>query len=431
MDDDSNKVKSALAQLGTVIEDLSKREVPSAGAIVKRVLEHQKGEMKTQIEHFLKNQEVDLQALVDAAIAQERKGLREFARNVVTEESKKFELTDRSLSGNKIHGGRITKFQSTGIVDEATRPSLNVNDRGITTTEIRAERWEGDAHFTGALTVDGDLTVDGLHVKKLTSDNRLERSSSLTFEAEAGATVVGKGLQWRDDTGPSRQFIYRMNNERLWSSEDLDVQAGKVYRINNREVLSETALGPGITQSNLRKVGTLNGLNVVGNVNIDEFLFWDSEAGRLGIGTEAPNAILSLVSLEAEFIVDVDQEAVRVGTWTTDDLHIITDDTARISVTRTGKITLGTRSKPTETTVYGALNVNVNNPTGDVDIETAGPIRIAGRKFSVGSDAPKAGSYRQGDKVWNDNPKPTGWAGWICIRTGTPGIWKTFGQIGS
>jgi hypothetical protein len=129
---------------------------------------------------------------------------------------------------------------------------------------------------------------------------------------------------------------------------------------------------------------------------------WDSETRRLGIGTKAPNAILSIASLEAEFIVDVDQEAVHVGTWTTDDLHIITDDTARISVTRAGKITLGTRSKPTETTVYGALNVNVNNPTGDVDIETAGPIRIAGRKFSVGSDAPKAGSYRQGDIVWND-----------------------------
>ena len=47
-----------------------------------------------------------------------------------------------------------------------------------------------------------------------------------------------------------------------------------------------------------------------------------------------------------------------------------------------------------------------------------------------GTKEPTSGSFRQGDIVWNENPIPTGYVGWICVRTGTPGEWKPFGQIG-
>ena len=40
------------------------------------------------------------------------------------------------------------------------------------------------------------------------------------------------------------------------------------------------------------------------------------------------------------------------------------------------------------------------------------------------------GDYKKGDIVWNDSPKETGYVGWVCIRTGNPGIWRGFGQIG-
>ena len=46
-----------------------------------------------------------------------------------------------------------------------------------------------------------------------------------------------------------------------------------------------------------------------------------------------------------------------------------------------------------------------------------------------GVAAPTAGSYALGDIVWNSNPQPTGYVGWVCIRAGTPGLWKSFGQI--
>jgi hypothetical protein len=341
------------------------------------------------------------------------------------------EMLDRSISGNKISGGRIVKFQSTGIVDESTDYVLNVSDKGITVKHVYAKSWVGDAEFTANVHIAGELRADSLHINKLTSDNRLERSSSLDFVSDANSSIIGKGLRWRENDEPSKQFIFRNNDSRLWSSEDIDLQKDRVFRINNREVLSESALGSGIVKSNLTQVGALQGLTVHGNMNIDEFMFWNSDSGRLGIGTEEPNAMLSLASYEAEFIIDVEQEDVRIGTWTTDDLHIITDDTARITISKSGIITLGTKDRPTKTVAYGNLNVNVTNSSNDVDIETAGPVRFTGKKFEVGSAAPKAGAYALGDIVWNDTPKSTSYVGWICTRPGTPGIWKPFGQIGS
>ena len=51
--------------------------------------------------------------------------------------------------------------------------------------------------------------------------------------------------------------------------------------------------------------------------------------------------------------------------------------------------------------------------------------------MQVGSGTPTEGSYRVGDIVWNTAPRPTGYVGWICVREGTPGEWKPFGQIAS
>ena len=43
--------------------------------------------------------------------------------------------------------------------------------------------------------------------------------------------------------------------------------------------------------------------------------------------------------------------------------------------------------------------------------------------------APVAGPWLQGDIVWNTNPAPAGWVGWICTSAGSPGTWKGFGLI--
>lgn len=45
--------------------------------------------------------------------------------------------------------------------------------------------------------------------------------------------------------------------------------------------------------------------------------------------------------------------------------------------------------------------------------------------------APKTGSWKVADKVYNTAPTAGGYEGWICVADGTPGVWKGFGLIQS
>ncbi len=44
-------------------------------------------------------------------------------------------------------------------------------------------------------------------------------------------------------------------------------------------------------------------------------------------------------------------------------------------------------------------------------------------------EAPTSGSFTQGDIVWNSNPQPGNFVGWVCVKAGNPGMWATFGEI--
>jgi hypothetical protein len=50
---------------------------------------------------------------------------------------------------------------------------------------------------------------------------------------------------------------------------------------------------------------------------------------------------------------------------------------------------------------------------------------------SRGSAAPVAGTYSQGDMVFNSAPTAAGYLGWVCVTAGSPGTWKGFGAIQS
>ena len=43
--------------------------------------------------------------------------------------------------------------------------------------------------------------------------------------------------------------------------------------------------------------------------------------------------------------------------------------------------------------------------------------------------SPLTGSWNAGDIVYNRNPSASGFIGWVCTISGTPGTWKTFGAI--
>ena len=341
------------------------------------------------------------------------------------------EIKDRSLSGDKIRGGTIVKFASTGIKDDSTRLVVLVNDDGILTDFIDVETLVGDVNVEGNLKVGGEITATKLHVNELTADVRQERSTPLEFTGGSEGNVYGKGLHWKsEDT--TKQFILRASPDRYFSTESIDLAKEKEFMIDKVSVLNSKELGRTVTKSNLKTVGILDNLKVSGDLSVDDFLYYNSASMRFSLGLEEPNGMFSLASLDGEFIIEPEGAVTKIGNYSNSDLSLITDDTDRLVITKTGHIHLGPKGgSDTTVTVNGKLGVGVNNVPSDVDLQVAGSLRFEDKKFTVSSAIPTEGSYRVGDIVWNDKPKPTGYVGWVCIKDGTPGVWKPFGQIGS
>ncbi len=260
-------------------------------------------------------------------------------------------------------------------------------------------------------------------------DTRMESLSAVVFQADNNG-AYGKGLQWKGQ-GPTKQLIYRANPDRIWTDESIDIGQEAAYMIGNTPVLRQTELGSAVRTSSLVQTGTLQNLNTSGNLNIDGYVFYNTNSESFAIGTEAPNGKFAVATQDAEFIIDTKPGAVKLGTWTSDDLEVLTDDTTRLKIHANGNIELGASTSTITTTVHGRLGVGVNNMDSDVSLATNGPIKIAGKKISSGSEIPTSGTFRQGDIVYNDNAVATGYVGWVCVRAGTPGEWKPFGQIAS
>ena len=332
-------------------------------------------------------------------------------------------VLDRSISGNKLQGGRIAQFSSAGIKDTASDYILKVTDKGISVDIAHIKKIPNELNIDGNLNVDGIINAKKINVDEVVADVRNETTSNLEFKAENNS-VSNKGLIWSGE-GNTRQLT--MQQDRLFSSQSIDLPRGKDFRIGNTPVISEQSLGANITSSNLTSVGTLHNLSIDGKLTLDNFVFYDDETMRLGIGHESPNGALSVGSLEHEFVVDHnDVGTFSLGTWTTSELKIITDNKCRIHIEDTGAITLNNK-----VSVQGKMGINVTNFSEDADLTIAGPLKVQGKKMQVGKGSPVEGSFRLGDIVWNNDPKPTGYVGWICIREGSPGDWKPFGQIAS
>lgn len=332
-------------------------------------------------------------------------------------------INDRELSGNKINGGRITNFSSVGIKDEAKNFVLTVKDDGIHVDTAHIATVANTLKVKGSLDVDGEIFARKLHVDEVSADIRNERTTPLEFKSENGS-VVGKGLLW---TGGkyTKQLVMQGEPDRLWSTEHIDLHKDKEYRIGNETVINSSSLGTGIVNSNLKKIGTLEKLRVSGPVNIDDAVFYDPNTQRFSIGTEDASGMLTLDSWDHQFIVDpTEDKKWKVGTYTTSELQIVTDDTARIVIGSNGNIVVNNK-----TSFINKVGIGVKNFTEDADLTVAGAIRFQEKKFEVASAIPSAGTYRKGDIVWNSNPQPSGYIGWVCIREGSPGEWKPFAQI--
>lgn len=332
------------------------------------------------------------------------------------------------VDGNSIVGP-IPNFTSTGIKDLSTTQTLTVTDGKITVPSIAVNTLEGNVTVRGDFKVYGVLDAGFVRTTELVTNQRYEKQY-LEFSSPGG-DAIGTGFLWIGGR-PNRQFVLKADPIRFWMSEDVDLAEEKSYMIGTNPVLSFDTLGASVLTSSLQKVGILQNLSVSGEFNLDNYLHYNPASQRIGIGTDRPNGLVSILDYEnnVEILIDGDKNTGygKIGTFNTKGFHIVTDDTTRISVSELGHIVLGQEGRDnTVVRVYGKMGIGIKNPSEN--LEVAGNFKFGNRMFANGNQAPSEGSYQIGDIVWNSRPRSGSFVGWVCIGSGAPGSWRGFGAI--
>ena len=241
--------------------------------------------------------------------------------------------------------------------------------------------------------------------------------------------LYGKGFIWSGE-GNSKQIVFNGNPDRFFISENIELGKDKSVLIDNSPVLSAHELGNSVTKSNLRQLGRLKGLLVDGDVVIDQYVFYKSTSSRIGIGIEMPNSALSVAEEGLEIVIGAENSKGKIGTFASNDLNIVTDNTPRITVEASGNIKFGNKAEgPIQVSVHGKLSIGVQTMDSRADLHIKGPIKFNDKLHQYKSSPPEFGSHERGDIVWNSEPEKGKSVGWICVRSGEPGEWLTFGEI--
>jgi len=191
------------------------------------------------------------------------------------------------------------KFSTQGINDLATQTSLIVSN--------------------------GKITVD-----------TVEPTRAVNFSGGSFADLDGKGIKW---SGGNKNKTLALKQSKLWTDLSVNLAEDQEYQINDTAVLSFAELGPTVTKSNLKTLGTLRNLRVAGSAEFGDFAYINSDLNRIGINTESPNAALGIRENGVELVFGSLKNNVGViGTTNNDGLEIITDNTARISVSNNGDV---------------------------------------------------------------------------------------------
>lgn len=191
------------------------------------------------------------------------------------------------------------KFRSQGIEDLATKETLTITD--------------------------GKIAVNNVHA-----------SESLAIVAQNFTDLEGKGFTWSDGR-KAKGLIYKNAEANL--SLSLNLSEDETYKIAETNVLSLTELGSSITKSNLRVLGTLRSLKVSGNSDLGEVLYVSSDSNRIGINTDNPRLAFGLRENNVEIAIGSSKsETASIGSVSSSNLDIITDNTPRISISRTGDV---------------------------------------------------------------------------------------------
>lgn len=251
--------------------------------------------------------------------------------------------------------------RSPGVVDHATTEQLRVDDQQITINKNLAV--QQDAHVAGTLKVQ-NLAVTG----SVATDNR---SWQELVDSLSEQTQRRLDQQWR------QSLVDQIQQTIQDQGIDFDT-----VTVNGSPLLTEGQLSASVKYSSLRSVGTLDALQVTGDVDIGHGM--TVRPRRVGINTQHPDMALSVWDEEVALVFGKHkQQTAYLGTLKSQAMVIGINRLPAIDITEQGRVT-------------------INHLT------------VGRHRFCHEPDMPNY-SGTKGDIVFNSNPKGDGVWGWQCL----------------
>lgn len=199
--------------------------------------------------------------------------------------------------------GTISKFSSDGIRDKSTQTQITV---------------------TNDQTVINNVVVTDNIISKTITTNKLQ-VQQLELGPDAKQTVIEA----------SKQLLDHLVSRENWDMFD------KPLVNQDKLVLSADTLGPGVIHSNLRRLGNLAELTVLGNSQLADTLMVGQNR-RVGINTTDPAGTLTIWDQDAEititknsaknmFVGSTRQTSISLGSNNKDQIKITPDDVVEIN----------------------------------------------------------------------------------------------------
>jgi hypothetical protein len=360
--------------LSTNEDWLQKTVTPIAAGVKNAVLAEITKQAHDMITSTIKNEVSKFDGLASQAMSDT------FARNI-----KQFSFPDESIplasikfgtktiSGDKITGGIIKNFNSTGIQDGATECMITVlNDNTVVENTLLASglRVVGTTRLEGPVHIFGEVDKNSDFYQTLINDTSGAVSAKL------------------DDalfTGFSDKVFSRIQEQGI---------AVDKLALGDKPIIEKNTLTSTVMYSNLRTVGSLKELQVDGEFMVNNGSLYVGKK-RVGINTIEPSGVLSVWDSEVEFeFSKCDANAGFIG------------------LPRKQELVVGVN--------------NQNNlrlmPDGSTRVKK---LQIGAMSFESASTPPNYGATK-GAVVFNSNPSEGGPMGWICL--GGP-KWANFGVI--
>jgi len=167
-------------------------------------------------------------------------------------------ITDETGTGALVFGTSpaITTSLTTpsGSFDLINTGATTVNFAGAGTT-VNIGAATGNTNILNNMVIAGNLVVQGTTTTvSSTTLNVADKNITLAKGAADSATADGAGITI---DGANATLNYVHATTAFTSSQDVDLATGKVYKVNNNQVLSATGLGPNVVNSNLTSLGTI------------------------------------------------------------------------------------------------------------------------------------------------------------------------------